>query len=666
MIAVALACAAQDQPVTLHLLPVPAKVVTDEGRLSIDESFSVAVTGVSDPRITSAVKRLIPRLTKQTGIPLVPALPASPAQATLLIRCDHAGAPVQKLGENESYKLELTETQARLTAPNPLGILRGLETFVQLIEPSSGGFSAPVVTIDDQPRFPWRGLHLDVSRHWMPTEVVLRNLDGMAAVKLNVFHWHLSDDQGFRIESKLYPKLQERGADGHYYTQDQVRQVIAYARDRGIRVVPEFDVPAHAIAWLVGYPELAPAPGPYEIGRHWGIFEPAMDPSKETVYTFLDGFIGEMSKLFPDEYFHIGGDEVNGKQWNESPRIQAFKKAQGFADNHALQAYFNRRLQAIVKKHGKHMEGWDEVLDPDLSKDIVIQSWRGQKSLAEAARLGYSGLLSAPYYLDHMKTAADMYLSDPLENESADLTPEEQKRILGGEIATWSEFLTPENIDSRIWPRAAAIAERFWSPQTVKDVPSMYERSAILSRELEDLGLLHQANYRTMLERIAGPHALEPLSTLASVVSPVKLGTRARARQYTQQTPLNRLCDAAQPESTTARQFQRTVEAMLAGEGGRDSIRLQLLLWRENESKLRPEFDGNLLMHELAPVSANVSALASTGLAALDAIDAHKRPTDAWIGDQRALLENSRKPQAELIIQIVPAIQKLVDAAAAL
>jgi hexosaminidase len=259
-----------------------------------------------------------------------------------------------------------------------------------------------------------------------------------------------------------------------------------------------------------------------------------------------------------------------------------------------------------------------------------------------------------------------MYLSDPLENESADLTPEEQKRILGGEIATWSEFLTPENIDSRIWPRAAAIAERFWSPQTVKDVPSMYERSAILSRELEDLGLLHQANYRTMLERIAGPHALEPLSTLASVVSPVKLGTRARARQYTQQTPLNRLCDAAQPESTTARQFQRTVEAMLAGEGGRDSIRLQLLLWRENESKLRPEFDGNLLMHELAPVSANVSALASTGLAALDAIDAHKRPTDAWIGDQRALLENSRKPQAELIIQIVPAIQKLVDAAAAL
>jgi hexosaminidase len=647
----------------LSLLPVPAKVAPDEGRLVIDQNFSVGVTGVGDPRITDAVARLIPCLAKKTGIPIGVVKAANP---TLLIHCLHAGAPVQQLGEDESYQLELTETQAQLTAPNPLGILHGIETFVQLIEASPGGFSASVVKIDDRPRFPWRGLHLDVSRHWMPIEVVLRNLDGMAAVKLNVFHWHLSDDQGFRIESKVYPKLQELGSDGHYYTQDQVRKVIAYARDRGIRVMPEFDVPAHATAWLVGYPELAAAPGPYEIGRHWGIFAPAMDPSKEAVYTFLDNFIGEMAKLFPDEYFHIGGDEVNGTQWNASTSIQAFKKQHHLADNHALQAYFNQRLQAIVKKHGKHMVGWDEVLDPGLPKDIVIQSWRGPHSLAEASRMGYDSLLSAPYYLDHMKTAAQMYLADPLEGESSGLTPEQQQRVLGGEVATWSEYLTPENIDSRIWPRTAAIAERFWSPQDQKDVASLYERSAILSRELEDLGLLHKSNYRMMLERIAGPTALEPLKTLASVVSPVNLGGRARARQYTQQTPLNRLCDAALPESATARRFQKSVEDMLAGQSGRDSIRLQLMLWRENEAALRPEFDGNNLMHELAPVSANVSALAGAGLAALDALDAHQRPADAWIGEQHALLANARKPQAELIIQIVPAIQKLVDAAAAL
>ena len=187
-----------------------------------------------------------------------------------IIQCDARVEPVQQLGEDESYRLEITPQQARLTAPNPLGVLRGLETFLQLVEPGPKAFQVPVVDIEDHPRFPWRGLHLDVSRHWMPLEVVKRNLDGMAAVKLNVFHWHLSDDQGFRVESKRFPKLQELGSDGLYYTQDQVREVIAYARDRGIRVVPEFDMPGHTTSWLVGYPELASAPGPYQIERQMG------------------------------------------------------------------------------------------------------------------------------------------------------------------------------------------------------------------------------------------------------------------------------------------------------------------------------------------------------------------------------------------------------------
>ena len=173
--------------------------------------------------------------------------------------------------------------------------------------------------IEDRPRFPWRGLMLDVSRHWMPVEVVERNLDAMAAVKLNVFHWHLSDDQGFRVESRRYPRLQQLGSDGHYYTQDEIRRVVAYALDRGIRVVPEFDIPGHTTSWFPGYPELAGAPGPYAIGRHFGVFDPVMDPSREETYAFLDGFLGEMAALFPDPYFHIGGDEVNGKQWSQSP-----------------------------------------------------------------------------------------------------------------------------------------------------------------------------------------------------------------------------------------------------------------------------------------------------------------------------------------------------------
>ena len=203
------------------------------------------------------------------------------------------------------------------------------------------GISCLLSEIQDQPRFPWRGLMIDIARHYQPPEVLKRNLDAMAAVKLNVFHWHLTEDQGFRVESKKFPKLHTMGSDGFFYTQDQVREIIAYAAERGIRVIPEFDIPGHATSWLVGHPELGSAPGPYKIERGAGIFEPALDPTRDQTYKFLDGFLGEMAALFPDAYMHIGGDENEGKQWDRNPQIQAFMKAKGIKDNHALQAYFN-------------------------------------------------------------------------------------------------------------------------------------------------------------------------------------------------------------------------------------------------------------------------------------------------------------------------------------
>jgi hexosaminidase len=630
---------------SLNVMPMPAKVDIGTGKLAIDGHFGIEATGCNDPRITAAVKRFEQRISKRTGMPLTDTKPV------LTLHCEHAGAPVQKLGEDESYQLTVTSDHARLTAPNALGVLRGLETFVQLIERNGGGWAVPALTIEDSPRFPWRGLHIDVSRHWIPLDVILRNLDGMAAVKLNVFHWHLTDDQGFRIESKRYPKLHELGSDGNYYTQDQVRQVIAYARDRGIRVVPEFDMPAHATAWLVGYPELGSAPGPYEIGRHWGIFEPTMDPTRESTYVFLDNFIGEMARLFPDEYFHIGGDEVNNKQWDASEHIQAFKKQHHLADNAALQAYFNKRVQAIVKKHGKRMEGWDEILDPALPKDIVIQSWRGLKSLAQAARMGYDGMLSTPYYLDAMKSAAEYYKADPLSAEADSLTPEEKKRILGGEVCTWAEFLTPENIDSRIWPRTAAVAERFWSPAGVTDAGSMYQRLDALNRELDFLGLKHNSNYQVMLERLAMPGQVGPMNVLADVVNPVRLGLRARTRTYLQQDPLNRLADAAQPDSPTARRFSDAVDR-------RDwqEVRRWLILWRDNDARLRPQLERDSLTQELMPLSADLSAVALAGLQALDAIEAGHKPPDI-----SKLLDRAKQPRAELILAIVPAIEKLTQ-----
>ena len=309
-----------------------------------------------------------------------------------------------------------------------------------------------------------------------------RNLDGMAAVKMNVLHWHLSDDQGFRVESKKFPKLTGMGSDGMFYTQAEIRDFIAYAHDRGIRVIPEFDIPGHSRSWFSDIPSWPAVPAPT---RSKEAVDPIMDPTRESTYKFLEKFIAEMAKLFPDAYFHIGGDEVDGKQWDANPKIQEFIHAHGMKNNQDLQAYFNQRLQKIVAKNHKIMVGWDEILHPDLPKTIVVQSWRGQKSLAAAAKQGYSGLLSFGYYLDLMWPAARHYAVDPMADAAATLTPEEKSLILGGESCQWAEWVTPENIDSHIWPRNAVIAERLWSPQDVTDVASMYTRMNAVSLELE-------------------------------------------------------------------------------------------------------------------------------------------------------------------------------------
>jgi hexosaminidase len=641
IMAATLRCGAQP-----NLMPWPAKIELRQGSLAIGPVLHIAIRGYSEPRLESAALRL-----GEIG--------SIGSPATLVIECDHASAPVQELGEDESYHLEITPQQAHLSAPDPLGVLRGLETFRQLMVTTPEGFEAPAVDIQDHPRFSWRGLHLDVSRHWMPIEVVKRNLDAMAAVKLNVFHWHLTDDQGFRVESKRFPKLQVFGSDGLYYTQEQVREVVAYARDRGIRVVPELDIPGHTTSWLAAYPQLASAPGQYRIERNWGVFDPTLDPTRESTYQFLDALIAEIAGLFPDQFFHIGGDEVTGKQWKRSPRIRAFMSKQHFKTVEELQAYFNRRLQKVVAKYGKKMEGWDEILDPDLPKEIAIQSWRGQKSLAESARRGFSGILSAGYYLDHMEPASTLYAVDPLDHDAATLTDEEKTRILGGEVAMWAEFVSPENVDSRIWPRAAAVAERLWSPREVNDVPSLYRRLDAVSGELDRLGLTHTSSYGVMLERLSAGDAVESLRTLADVVQPATFGQRIRTHRYTQSTPLTRLVDAARPESRTAREFASFVDRM-----DRDQIRIWLTRWRDNNAQLKPLLERSELLREDIPVSDNLSRLAAIGLQALDYLARGEHPADAWVAQQRAFLELCKKPQAELGLAIVPSIEKLVNAAA--
>src|SRR5436309_9408595 len=467
---------AEQESQVLGLMPWPENVKTVPGstRFMVENSFSVSVPANADRHLRKAVAIFLDDLRRHTGsLPLDFAF-AEAQKGQLQISVEHASKEIQEIGEDESYTLEVTPSAANLKASTTLGAMRGLQTFLQLVEVTPQGFALPTVVIQDKPRFPWRGLMIDSSRHFTPIDVIKRNLDGMAAVKLNVFHWHLSDNQGFRVESLRFPKLHEMGSDGLYYTQEQIRDVLAYAYDRGIRVVPEFDIPGHCTSWLVGYPDLASSPGPFFIGRQFGVFDPAMDPTRESTYKFLDKFISEMAKLFPDQFFHIGGDEVNGKQWDANPKIQDFMHSHSMKDNKDLQAYFNKRVQQIVSKHGKTMLGWDEILRPELPKSVVIQSWRGQESLAQAAKQGYRGLLSHGYYIDLMWPASQHYLVDPMSDAAASLSPEESKLILGGEATMWAEYVSPENIDSRIWPRTAAIAERLWSPQNVRDVNSMY------------------------------------------------------------------------------------------------------------------------------------------------------------------------------------------------
>ena len=660
-------------PPRFQLMPAPASLRLGDGRLVITQTFSVGIEGYKEARLERAARRFVQTLSRRTGLPISLHL-SEPANATLVIHAERASRPVQELDEDESYALEVTSSGANLAAPNPLGVLRGLQTFLQLVQVSPEGFAAPAVRIEDQPRFVWRGLMIDVGRHFMPLEVLKRNLDGMEAVKMNVFHWHLSDNQGFRIESKKFPKLHELGSDGLYYTQEEAHELIEYARDRGIRVVPEFDIPGHTTAWFAGYPELASAPGPYEIERRWGVFEPEMDPTKEETYRFLDKFIGEMAELFPDAYFHIGGDEVKGKQWDANPKIQEFMREHGFKTHRDLQEYFNAHIEKILTKHHRHMVGWDEILSPGLPKDIVIQSWRGQKSLAEAAKQGYRGILSFGYYLDLMHPAFEHYGVDPLSDEAGLLSPEEQRSILGGEACMWTEYVSTENIDSRIWPRTAVVAERLWSPQDVQDVDAMYERVEAVSRELDELGLTHRTSETRMLHRMAGTDNIAPLVVLANVVEPLKEYVREEEAkkagiELSSNDALNRLVDAVPPESETARRFARSVNHFLAGDsrGGAEEaeIRAQLTAWRDNDARLAPLLQRSYLLKELEPLSQKLAALGDAGLQALDYRDKGERAPAEWTALELSFIEETKKPQSDLLLMIVPSVQRLVESVSA-
>ena len=646
------------------LMPLPSSVQVGQGAFPLTPHLRVSYGHFRDARLEGGVDRMLRRLDYVSGQSQVG---VGNGSGELVVDVKGAGAVVQSLDEDESYSLAVSPAQVKLSAATVVGALHGMETLLQLIECEHGSCHLPAVTIEDTPRFRWRGLMIDVSRHFEPVSVIERSLDGMAVVKLNVFHWHLSDDQGFRAESKRFPKLTGMGSGGQFYTQEEMREVVAYGRARGIRVVPEFDMPGHSVSWLIGYPEYSSSTAPTQLPAVFGIHDESLDPTEEKTYKFLDALIEEMGAIFPDAYFHIGGDENTGKAWLANPKIVAFMKAKGIKDTDALQAYFNQRLLPILTKHGKHMIGWDEVLTPGLPKDVVVQSWRGGDSLAKGSRQGYTGILSAPYYLDAMKTAEEHYLADPIPAD-ASLTEEEKARILGGEVCMWAEHLNSWTIDSRIWPRTAAIAERFWSPANVRDVADMYRRLWPTSLELESVGLTHISGPQRALRSLAGDLNPVALATFAAVLEPVGFDGRYNTQHTDATTPLDGLVDAVVPDPPSRFEIRTQVDAVISGgpaaEESRRALAERGASWLEAIPSLKVLVEQSPRMPDAAVRVTQLEQLLKVGTEALGYLQSGQKPPSGWKEEQLRVIADAEKPVALVRFTFLPSLRKLVLAAA--
>lgn len=665
---------------TLNLMPVPKKIEYKDGIHRIDTTFAIDIKTNSSERLYKYATRVLHRLKNRTGLFTGQGL-VRPDQnirgAEMIITApDTQGL---ELRMNEKYNLSISADKIILTAETDIGAMRGLETFLQLLDCDEKGYFFPQIEIEDSPRFAWRGLLIDVSRHFEPVHVIKRNLDAMAALKMNVLHWHLSDDQGFRVESKVYPKLHQEASDGYYYTQSQIKDIIKYARDRGIRIVPEFDVPSHATGFIVAYPKLASLlDPPTELKRTWGIKDPSLNPTQEYTYEFLDNFFGEMADLFPDSYFHIGGDENNGVAWKSNPDIQKFMEENNIPDKHALQAYFNNRVLKILTRHGKKMIGWEEILHEEMPKNIVIQAWRSKKTLTKAVTSGYQAILSRGYYIDLIKPTYKHYLNEPMP-ENNDLSKEEKDLILGGEATMWGEFVTEETIDSRIWPRTAAIAERLWSPANINDVEDMYRRLEMTSYRLEELGLTHRKNYPMLLRRLTRNQNIEPLRTLVDVLEPVKIYRRNSQLDgtYKQYSPYSRVVDAARPDQKTARHFNKLVDEFLQDKNktkNYNQIKNYLKLWIQNHDRLVPIINSSPILKEIEPASRNLRDISQFGLSAVE-----KLHQDATVTGLKSIFSGSKhklnkakaenmiktagEPVAQTEIMVVKGIEMLINEA---
>jgi hexosaminidase len=670
---------AQIKKEQLDLMPWPQNINLNEGVFTLTKNFKVNITGDPNSRIFVGASRFLRRLDGRTGLFLEQGFVTKANEfpsAELQINCQRSA--VLGLNEDENYELEVEPNIIRINATNDLGALHALETLLQLLQNSSTDFYFPTAVISDKPRFSWRGLMIDAARHFQPVDVIKRNLDAMAAVKMNVFHWHLVDDQGWRIEVKNHPKLTELASDGDYYTQEEIRGIVKYADERGIMVVPEIDVPGHASALLTAYPLIGSKkfnshkgtsePNEqtlvnYSIERNAGIFTPTLDPSNPKTYQLLSEIFDEVCPLFSGDYFHIGGDENEGKDWDSNPKIQEFKRENKLENNHELQTYFTMQLIPMLSKHNKLLMGWEEIMTKNMSKSAIIHSWKGineglskGSSLVAAAKNGYKTVLSNGYYLDLMQNIEDHYLNDPIPKKTV-LSLEEKERILGGEATMWSELVTPLTIDSRIWPRTAAIAERLWSSRDINDLTSLHKRIKAVSFYLEELGITHLKNKGVLLRNISNNQETLALNDFSNVCEPLKIYTRnSGGTEYQTYSPFTLFADACTSDASDAYDFNIAVNNYLVDKSVENQIAITNYFrkWISMNSDLVEMSANAPLVQPLLPLSQSLSDISVQILLGLE-----KRKMDTSVLSN-LLEECNAKNYADVELAVYSSLKKMV------
>ncbi len=518
------------------VIPEPVDMQTLEGSFTLNRETTIIIDDSSLQNIGEQLKKAIDSATGY-DFNIRTNTPEDTSENVILLSlsADTAG-----LGNDEGYKLNVNGDGVSIQAATSNGVYHGMQTLFQLLPaeiyqkdytlvPQNVEWMIPSVDITDYPRFEYRGMHLDVARHFFPVEFIKQYIDMMAMQKMNRFHWHLTEDQGWRIEIKQYPRLTEVGAwrdstlVGHYgsgiydgeryggfYTQDEIREVVEYAQERYITVIPEIEMPGHSSAALEAYPEFGCVEGKeYKVQTTWGIFDDIYCPSEET-FTFLENVLTEVMDLFPSEYIHIGGDEAPKVQWEESELAQQVIEREGLADEHELQSYFISRIEEFLNENGRQIIGWDEILEGGLAPNATVMSWRGVEGGIEAAKQHHTAIMTpgSHCYLDHYQaneeneplaiggftTLEKTYSYEPIPDE---LAGEERDFILGAQGNVWTEYMhSPEKVEYMAWPRSTALAEVTWSPPAKRSWEDFWQRMQVQFKRYEILGVNAAKHYK--------------------------------------------------------------------------------------------------------------------------------------------------------------------------